>query len=110
MTRRLDRKLAAIAEGRSGPDDFVLADAKDADMAFGAAAPGRGRTRPEYLDAMRALIAQGELDVMLTSAANGERLAGELGDEVTLAVRGNDTTDIWLGRGATYAEQPSRPF
>jgi hypothetical protein len=39
-TRRLDRKLAAIAAGRYTPDDFVIADAKDADMAFGVTAPG----------------------------------------------------------------------
>ena len=38
--RRLDRKLAAIAAGRYTPDDFVIADAKDADMAFGLTAAG----------------------------------------------------------------------
>ncbi len=117
--RRLDRKLNAVLEGRYSPDDFVIADAKDADMAFGVAAPGpvpgapgRHRTRAAYLDAMRALIAQGQLDIVLTSASNGERLAadGSLGDDVTLAVRANDTTDIWNPRGAGYATQPSRPF
>ena len=40
-TRRLDRKLGNIAAGRDVPDDFVIADAKDADMAFGVAAAGR---------------------------------------------------------------------
>lgn len=118
-TRRLDRKLSEIAAGRYVPGDgFVIADAKDADMAFGAAAPGpepatgRPRTRPEYLDAMRALIAQGELDIVLTSASNGERLAGDgsLGDEVTLAVRANDSTDIWNQRGSSYPSHPARPF
>jgi hypothetical protein len=88
----------------------VIADAKDADMAFGVTAPGsvtgapagtagpgRYRTRAAYLDAMRALVAQGVLDILLTSASNGERLAadGSLDDDVTLAVRANDTTDIW---------------
>ena len=38
--RRLDHKLEAIAAGRYTPDEFILADAKDADMAFGIAAPG----------------------------------------------------------------------
>jgi hypothetical protein len=118
-SRRLDRKLSEIAAGRYVPGDgFVIADAKDADMAFGVAAPGpepgtgRPRTRPEYLDAMRALIAQGELDIVLTSASNGERLAGDgsLGDEVTLAVRGNDSTDIWNPRGGSYPTHPARPF
>ena len=38
--RRLDRKLGSIAAGRYAPDDFVIADAKDADMAFGLTAAG----------------------------------------------------------------------
>jgi len=119
--RRLDRKLGHIAAGRYTPDDFVIADAKDADMAFGLTAagpvtgapagPGRYRTRGEYLDAMRALVAQGELDIILTSASNGERLSqdGSLGD-MTLAIRANDSTDIWNNRGGRYTAVPSRPF
>jgi hypothetical protein len=119
--------------GRYTPDDFVIADAKDADMAFGLtcagpvtgvragaaeaagmagmAGPGRHRTRAEYLGAMRALVAQDDIDILLTSASNGERLAGEgsLGD-MTLAVRANDTTDIWNNRGGHYPGVPSRPF
>jgi hypothetical protein len=61
---------------------------------------------------MMAIANQGEVDVLLTSASNGERLiAGNvLGDEVTLAVRANDTTDIWFGRHAGYEASPSRPF
>ena len=61
---------------------------------------------------MRSLIAQGVVDVMLTSAANGERLAGDgsLDDDITLAVRGNDTTDIWNVRAGSYPTQPARPF
>ena len=35
LVRRLDRKLGAITAGRYTPGDFVIADAKDADMAFG---------------------------------------------------------------------------
>ena len=118
-TRRLDRKLASVAAGRYTPGDFVIADAKDADMAFGVACAGPvtggpagpHRTRADYLDAMRALVAQGELDILLASASNGQRLAeeGSLGD-VTLAVRGNDSTDIWNPRGGGYPARPSRPF
>jgi hypothetical protein len=119
--RRLDRKLGSIAGGRYTPDDFVLADAKDADMAFGLASagpvtgsgtgPARYRTRSDYLAAMRALVAQDELDIVLTSASNGQRLAadGALQD-VTLAIRANDTTDIWNSRGSRYTTEPSRPF
>ena len=117
--RRLDRKLGSIAAGRYTPADFVIADAKDADMAFGLAAGGpvddapgsRHRTRAEYLGAMRALAAQGELDILLASASNGERLAeeGSLAD-TTLAIRANDSTDIWSQRGGCYPALPSRPF
>jgi hypothetical protein len=125
VERRLDRKLQNIAAGRYRPDDFVIADAKDADMAFGVTAPGllpgapagttgpgRYRTRESYLDAMRELVAQGNLDIILTSASNGERLAadGSLGDDVTLAVRANDSSDIWNSRGGSYPTLPSRPF
>lgn len=129
--RRLDRKLEAIRAGRYRPDDFIIADAKDADMAFGvlAAGPrpgiggpadpaptdtaaGRYRTRPEYLQAVRDLVGQGELDIVLTSAANGQQLAteGSLDPDLTLAVRANDTTDIWFARNSGYSAQPSRPF
>ena len=41
MQKSLDRKLAAIHADPSGAKDFILADAKDADMAFGIGAPGR---------------------------------------------------------------------
>jgi DhnA family fructose-bisphosphate aldolase class Ia len=116
MSRRLDRKLDAILAGRYTPDDFIIADAKDADMAFGVAAPGPVpggfRTRAVYLDHMRELVAADALDILLTSASNGERVAsdGSLDDEVTLAVRANDTTDIWNHRGSSYTTVPSRPF
>jgi hypothetical protein len=39
--RRLDRKLDTITAGGYTPGDFVLADAKDADMAFGLTSAGR---------------------------------------------------------------------
>jgi len=124
-TRRLDRKLNAIREGRYTPDDFVIADAKDADMGFGLTAagtvdgapdgllgPGRYQSRGRYLEAMRAQADHGVVDILLTSASNGERLAtdGSLPDDLTLAIRANDTSDVWVGRGAGYATMPSRPF
>jgi hypothetical protein len=40
LDRRLDRKQDAITAGRYTPGDFVLADAKDADMAFGLTSAG----------------------------------------------------------------------
>jgi len=125
--RALDRKLATIAAGDYTPDDFIIADAKDADMAFGAAAAGvagaagagaeqvppRLRSRREYLTAMSALVREERVDIMLTSASNGEQLVREgvlEGSPVTLAVRANDTTDIWNQRGGDYPTHPSRPF
>jgi len=128
MIRRLDRKLLSITAGRYTPDDFVLADAKDADMAFGvpsagqvagadlksdtATAPGRYRSREDLLGDARTLVGHGLIDMLLLSASNGERLVadGSIDHDVTLAVRANDTTDIWLGRGNRYRELPSRPF
>jgi hypothetical protein len=60
---------------------------------------------------MRALVAQGDIDILLASASNGERLAGDGPlEDVTLAVRANDTTDIWSYRGGRYTSAPSRPF
>jgi hypothetical protein len=123
--KSLDQKLQAIQQGGYGPDQFVLADAKDADMAWGVAAPGPVRpedhappgrllrTRPMFLEAMRAVVRQGEMDVMLASASNGERLVREglfADSPVTLAIRANDTSDIWLPRAAAYRHEPSRPF
>ena len=40
MNKSLEQKLERIRTGRYTPDDFVIADAKDADMGFGAAGPG----------------------------------------------------------------------
>ena len=122
--KSLDRRLASILAGRYAPDDFIIADAKDADMAKGVTAGGpprdaQGRTgagfktRRAYLDDMAAVVKQGEVDILLASASSGERLAQEGLFEksaATLAIRANDTTDIWLPRGSGYAQMPSRPF
>ena len=49
MTKKtLDAKLAAIRAGAYKPTDFIIADAKDGDIGFGAAAPG-----PEPADPTR---------------------------------------------------------
>ena len=125
--RRLDRKLNNIAEGRYVPDDFIIADAKDADMSMGVTSggpinpassakvgPGIYRTRADYLDAMTALIRQDIVDIMLMSASNAERVAKDASlaanENITLAVRANDTSDIWNLRGGSYMSEPSKPF
>jgi hypothetical protein len=118
MQKSLDLKLARILSDRTCPD-FILADAKDADMGFGIAAPGqdassgRRRSLDEYRQAMRENVAQGLLDIMLMSASTAEILCGEnlfAASPITPAIRANDTSDIWLARGSVYRGWPSRPF
>ena len=63
--KTLDAKLAAIHADPGGSQAFILADAKDADMAFGLAAPGtdpltgRPRSLEDYRDQMREIARQG---------------------------------------------------
>ncbi len=123
IQKTLDAKLERMRK-HPGTDEFILADAKDADMAFGIAAPGidqvnqghgdRFRSIQEYRELIRENTRQGLVDIMLMSAGTNEVLAfGErLFDEspVTPAIRANDTTDIWLPRGGAYGNQPSRAF
>jgi len=123
--KALDLKLARIREGSYRPDDFILADAKDGDMALGLAAPGplrlegRGPPAPPFkgrtahLEAMTEMVRQGAVDILLASASNAEWLGGHglfEGSSVTLALRANDASDIWRPRGSSYAREPSRPF
>ena len=121
--KRLDEKLARIRAGRYTRQDFIIADAKDPDMGFGLPGAGphrqadgsstRYRTREEFLDQIRGIIAQDMIDVMLLSASNLEKLVEERLFEkshVTPAVRANDATDVWRLRGARYHHTPSRPF
>src|SRR3954465_15557697 len=120
MQKSLDTKIANIRANPTGAKDFILADAKDADMAFGLASPGKdpitGKTRSlqDYRDQMREIVRQGLVDIMLMSASSSELLTIKErlfdGSKVTPAVRANDTTDIHLLTGGTYAAEPSRPF
>ena len=123
MKKSLENKLAAI-HSDPGCREFIIADAKDADMALGIGAPGqspemhagevRFRTLEEYREQMRLITRSGLVDIMLMSASSNYALtfAERLFDDspVTPAVRANDTSDIHLARGAGYHEQPSRPF
>ncbi len=124
VPKSLDVKLARILADPSCRD-FILADAKDADMAFGLSAPGqspeyygheaRFRTLTEYRQLMREIVHQGLVDIMLMSASSSEILTIQErlfdGSHVTPAIRANDTTDIWLAAGSgRYASQPSLPF
>ena len=120
MQKSLDQKLASIHADPSGAKDFILADAKDADMAAGLAAPGKDaktgkiRSLADYRDQMREIARQGLVDIMLTSCSTSQVLTikERLFDNstVTPAVRANDTTDIHLQTGGVYPKEPSRPF
>lgn len=118
--KRLDEKLLRILAGSANRRDFIIADAKDADMAFGVTAPGpapsgnRWKSLADYRDQIRAVIEQDVVDIMLLSASNLEALAMVEGrfreSAITPAARANDTTDIWAVRGGKYAKHPSRSF
>ena len=120
--KSLDVKLAEVRANRMSRT-FIVADAKDADMAFGVRAPGpRGylakhgarpvrfspevwtsnefgyRNLPEFLDIIREVTYQGLIDIMLMSAYVNEKLTIKErlfeNSDVTLAARANDTTDV----------------
>jgi len=124
MSKSLDRKLRAIHADPCGSKEFILADAKDADMAFGIGAPGqsperhdgevRQKTLAEYREQIRQVIRQGVVDIVLMSASTSELLTlrERLFDDssITPAIRANDTTDIFAFRGSRIPEEPSRPF
>ncbi len=122
MNKTLDQKLAAIHADPSGSRDFILADAKDADMGFGATATGPKRgdgakgfqTLAEYREQIRQIVKQGLVDIMLLSASNLEQLAmrEKIFDKthITPAARFNDSSDVWVVRGGRHVKQLSRPF
>ncbi len=120
MQKSLDRKIANIHANPSESTDFILADAKDADMAFGLAATGvdprtgKMRSLAEYRDQMRQVLKQGLVDILLMSASTSEILTINErlfeNSPITPGCRANDTTDIHLAAGSVYATEPSRPF
>lgn len=123
VAKSLDIKLAKI---RANPScrEFIIADAKDADMAFGISSPGKSpeyyaqegkfRSLPEFRECIREVVRQGLVDIMLMSAHTSgiltieERLFDN--SHVTPAARANDTTDIHVIREGIYIKQPAHPF
>ncbi len=83
MEKSLDRKLAAILASPNSRE-FIIADAKDGDMALGLGAPGqspemhagevRFKTLEEYRDQMRLISRSGLVDIMLMSASSNHAL------------------------------------
>jgi hypothetical protein len=122
--KSLDLKLARIHADPRGAKDFILADAKDADMALGLGATGRSpeahsgeiryRSLQEYREQIEQIVAQGLVDIMLMSAHTNEILTIQkrIFDQshVTPAARANDTTDIHVMRGGRSPMQPALPF
>ena len=120
----MDQKLQNIRSGQYKRTDFMIADAKDADMGSGVMGLGvvrspdgsstRHRTRQEFLDEITGIIEQDVVDIMLVSASNLDLLHARgafRGSAVKPAIRANDTTDCWGGvRHGVYARHPSFPF
>ncbi len=125
MEKTLDQKLARIHAAPESCRDFILADAKDADMAYGLSAPGQSpeyygheakfRSIQEYRQIIREVVEQAYVDIMLMSASTSEVLTLRERifekSSITPACRANDTTDIWLAGGeARYGAEQSQPF
>jgi hypothetical protein len=93
-------------------------------MALAIGAPGRSpeahsgelhyRSLAEFRLVIEQIVRQGLVDIMLMSASTSEVLTIQKkifeASPVTPAARVNDTTDIHIVRGGTYALQPSLPF
>ena len=121
MKSRLEQKLKKIHANPNGKE-FILADAKDADMCWGVPSPGRVgtgkaerfRTMPEFLEQIRQIVEQGIVDILLGSVSTMSLLAHReklfTKSNVTPAIRANDTTDVWCPRGGKYREHPSLSF
>ncbi len=123
--KSLDKKLETISTGKYRPADFIIADAKDADMGGGRRAPGIERNidgtateRPasylSYLNKMEEMTKSKKVDVMLMSMSSAEILVNKRifqDSPVTPAVRLNDTSCIWgMLRHGDYIKEQSRPF
>ena len=138
MMKSLDQKLAEI-KANTDSRAFIIADAKDADMAFGVRATGgrhylsgRGerpaqfspeiwqrdefgcRNLPEFLDIIREVIRQEKVDILLMSAYVNELLSIKEGlfdqSSITPAARANDAADVWAIRHGCYTAEPAQPF
>ena len=124
VQKSLDIKIAKLkADPNCG--EFIIADAKDPDVAYGVAAPGKSpehyaqegkyRSLPELRELIRQVVQQGLVDIMLMSPHTNSILTVEErlfdNSHVTPVGRANDTTDIWLaaGTGRPSTWPPSRP-
>tara|TARA_E500000178_G_C16962015_1_gene726523 strand:- start:384 stop:1376 length:993 start_codon:yes stop_codon:yes gene_type:complete len=124
MPKSLKLKLQKIKNYKYKPKDFILADAKDGDLAMGVTTPGPQRDSQgniiqgfkklkDYKNAMETMTKSKMVDIMLMSASVGESLVEKKifkNSSVTPAIRMNDTSDIWLMRNGNYRSTNPRPF
>src|SRR5205809_3458093 len=124
MQKSLDQKLARIHADPQRCKDFIIADAKDGDMALAIGAPGKSpeahsgelryRSLAEFREIIEQIVEQKAVDVMLMAASTSEVLTLHKrifdNSPVTPAVRANDTTDIHIIRGGNSASEPALPF
>ena len=124
MPKSLKLKLQKIRNQKYKPKDFIIADAKDGDLAMGITTPGPQRDKQgkiiqgfkklkDYKKAMEVMTKSKLVDIMLMSASVGESLVEKKmfkGSPVTPAIRMNDTSDIWLMRNSNYRSTNPRPF
>ncbi|MES2793497.1 MAG: hypothetical protein V4719_28045 [Planctomycetota bacterium] len=124
MQKSLDVKLAEIHADPNGSKAFIIADAKDADMAFGMGSAGvsperhdgevRFKTLAEYRQQIREIVEQGVVDIMLMSTHTSDLLTIQerIFDKshITPAARANDTTDVHIARGSRTFQAPAMPF
>ena len=123
--KALDNKLKNIRNSNYKPSDFIIADAKDADMGGGRRAPGyireengkltdKSASYDSYLNKMEEMTKSEMVDVMLMSMTSAEKLVNKdlfRNCQVTPAVRLNDTSCIWgMLRHGEYDKEESRPF
>lgn len=121
---RYDEKLIRIRAGNYQKGDFIIADAKDADLAGGILTTGNRRdaqgkpagkrSRQEFLLEIETLISDDTIDILLGSSRTIEALMQRGCFEhssVKPAFRANDTTDVWGNiRGGRYQESASMPY
>ena len=108
MKKSLKIKIQKIKNNKYRPKDFIIADAKDADMGGGRRAPGYLRekngaltdipdTYDSYLKKMDEMTKSEMVDVMLMSMTSAEKLVGNKifdNSPVTPAVRLNPNPNL----------------
>ncbi|MHB2016324.1 MAG: hypothetical protein ACYCW6_05185 [Candidatus Xenobia bacterium] len=109
--------MGRVEEKLSASSGVALIFAADAQVAYGVQglgqANGQYRTRPQFLDLVRGLVADGVLDGVLMTPADAEQLAARdriFRHGVTPIVRMNAETGIWGPRHGAYRNQFSLPF